>query len=46
MTLKPKMTGGAFVDAVGAFTTATRPIAKRANKRFASANLPRCGKQF
>jgi hypothetical protein len=46
VALKPKMNNGAFVDALGAFTTASRPIAKRANKSFASANLPRCGKQF
>ena len=42
----PKMTDGAFVDAVGAFTTTTRPFSKRANKAFADANLLRCGKQF
>jgi hypothetical protein len=46
VALRPKMTDAAFVDAAGAFSTAAGPISKRANKRLAGANLPRCGKQF
>jgi hypothetical protein len=46
VAVTPKMKDGAFAVAAGAFSTAARPISKRANQRFADANLPRCGKQF
>jgi hypothetical protein len=46
VALTPKMSNAAFVAALDSFNTAARPIAKRANKRLAGANLPRCGKQF
>jgi hypothetical protein len=41
----PKIKAPAFVAAVNGFA-AVRPVDKRLEKRFAGANLPRCGKQF
>jgi hypothetical protein len=45
VALTPKIKPAAFADAVKGFAN-VRPIDKRLNKRFAGANLPRCGKQF
>ena len=46
VAVTPTMTVPAFFNAYNALKTTVNPIAKRTNKRFAGANLPRCGKQF
>jgi hypothetical protein len=46
VTVTPKMKTSAFVGAYTQLQTTAKPIVARANKRFAGANVPRCGKQF
>ena len=45
VALTPKIKAPAFVAAVEGLAS-VRPVDKRLKKRFAGANLPRCGKQF
>lgn len=46
VALTPKIKSAAFADAVKGFASAAGPVDKSLKKRFAGANLPRCGKQF
>jgi hypothetical protein len=46
VAIGPKTKLGAADVRVTKGETAVAPVVKRANRRFASANLPRCGKQF
>ena len=46
VALTPKIKSAALANAVKGFANGASPIDKRLNKRFAGANMPRCGNQF